>query len=132
MLRRYGRALYADVDTRYDECAAATAKCGDRDIALSRKEEEGQTVMRTNWILFCDLRGNGTKEIVRKWAGAYEDVYLQDQAVFNRVFSCGQDVTCVDNERRQDRNASDVQRIEIAHCGSYLEREQRLKCMAGG
>lgn len=131
LLREYNRALYADLDMLYDEHEASTAQCGVSGIALSLRVGAGPTVMHTNWILFCHLHGSKTMRLAGKWAKAFEDIRLQDQAVFNKVFKCERDVTCVYNDRRSNGNGSAVQKIETSHCASFLERTQRLKCMTG-
>lgn len=85
--------------------------------------------MRTTWIMFCDVRGSGTRVVVRKWDGAYDDVRSKNQTVFSMVFSCGLVAMCVD--KSTGSNTGDAQKIEVVHCGSYLERYERLKWITG-
>ena len=112
----YKAVMYVDADVVYSEKKMLEEAEKKPRFMISYKVESGRDVLRTSWFLIA-VWGDWIEALVLRWALAWRDTYLQDQAVFNELYGC-KDVTCVPVEKDD---------VEIKHCGSYIK--DREKCM---
>ena len=113
--------MYVDVDLVYSEKSMLEEAKKKPRFLISYKIERGHEVIRTCWFVIAQW-GDWIEALVEKWALAWRDTYLQDQAVFNSLFGC-KDVDCVWTE---------TERVELKHCGHRFEGKEREKCLWDG
>lgn len=126
VFRGYSRVLYVDADVRYAEADFVAAKKapGQSALLMSSKVERGVTVLRTTWLAVLNTSDRTVAAMFLAWARAYRKrnpgTHLNDQPVFNELFSCSQ-VRCV------PLDSSGY--IQTEHCGSFLGSAERIRCM---
>lgn len=125
---RYERVLYVDPDIRYRDPWVMKTECdGGAAVVIATKPNDKKAQhaeMQMNWLLICDPHDARLPTIFAKWDKAWRDVHMQDQTVFNEVWRCGDadgGIKCVQNGFD---NA-----IVVFHCGGYLPKFLRSKCM---
>lgn len=127
--RNYERVLYVDPDVRYRESMIMKSDCNSSSsrpgaMIISTKTKNGVREMQMNWLLICNVKDDRLKSVFNMWDEAYKNVWMQDQTVFNEVWKCGD----LDGGIKCVRNDLDCA-ILVFHCGGYLTRFLRPKCM---
>lgn len=133
-LPNYQRILYIDSDIIYREPEIMKTDCETERPALiiSTKPTEvkngGNAVMlremQMNWFLLCRPDDPQSKILFSKWDLAYRNVHMQDQTVFNEVWNCNSPYNGIKCVKNSFDNA-----ILVFHCGGYLPRYLRYRCM---
>lgn len=122
----YDRILYVDPDIRYRDPWVMQSDCGTNSsvVVATKPLGEGMREMQMNWLLICHPGDRRVNSVFDKWDEGWRDVKMQDQTVFNEVWSCGGAqgaIKCVEN--------SFDNAIVVFHCGGYLPRFLRTRCM---
>lgn len=122
----YDRILYVDPDIRYRDPWVMQSDCG-RNVSIlvaTKPVDGGVREMQMNWLLICDPGDKRVGRVFDRWDEMWRDVDMQDQTVFNEAWKCGGadgGIKCVEN--------SFDNAIVVFHCGGYLPRFLRTRCM---
>ena len=116
----YETVMYVDADLVYSEEHMLEAAEKMPRFLISSKTQRGRDLLKTYWFVIA--MGGDWIELVQKWALAWKDTYLQDQAVFNELFQC-KDVDCVPMK---------ADKVRIRHCGRFFKGKEREDCLWEG